>query len=47
MPDANGRIPPVAYSLSTEQWERIFGKCEVCNLTPDEFCSEDDCPLGA
>lgn len=25
MPDAHDRIPPVSYSLTDEEWERIFG----------------------
>jgi hypothetical protein len=26
VPDRNGRIPPVAYSLSQQRWDEIFGK---------------------
>lgn len=24
MPDSNGRIPPVAFRMSDEEWERVF-----------------------
>jgi len=25
MPDASGRIPPVAFTMSDEEWEFVFG----------------------
>ena len=40
MPDANDRIPPVAYSLSTEQWERIFGAHEKCGCEHPLDCED-------
>jgi hypothetical protein len=33
VPDADGNIPPVPFSLSDEEWERIFG-AEIV-WTPD------------
>lgn len=41
MPDANGRVAPVAFSISPERWEHIFGGCDCEG--PCDVCQESRC----